>query len=57
MRISFLTAGAALLLCQSAAMAQTNTPQANGSASSPRANPFRRKNVASAIGGVIKRAR
>jgi sporulation protein YlmC with PRC-barrel domain len=34
MRLSLLTAGAALLLCQSAAMAQTNTPQANDSAAS-----------------------
>ena len=38
MRLSLLTAGAALLLCQSAAMAQTNTPQTNGSASAPATN-------------------
>src|SRR5579863_2202415 len=38
MRLSLLTAGAALLLCQSAVLAQTNTPQANGSAAAPAAN-------------------
>jgi hypothetical protein len=38
MRLSLLTAGAALLLCQSAAMAQTNIPQANGSAAAPATN-------------------
>ncbi len=38
MRLSLLMAGAALLLCQSAAMAQTNTPQANGSAAAPATN-------------------
>ena len=38
MRLSLFTAGAALLLCQSAAMAQTNTPHANGSATAPATN-------------------
>jgi hypothetical protein len=37
MRLSILTAGAALLLCQSAAMAQTATPP-NASAAAPSAN-------------------
>jgi sporulation protein YlmC with PRC-barrel domain len=39
MRLSLLTAGAALLLCQSAAIAQTNTtPSANDPAAAPAAN-------------------
>ncbi len=39
MRLSLLTAGAALLLCQSAAIAQTNaTPAANDSTAAPAAN-------------------
>jgi len=38
MRPFLLTAGAALLLCQSAAMAQTNTPQAADSTAAPAAN-------------------
>lgn len=39
MRLSLLTAGAALLLCQSAAIAQTKTtPSANDSTAAPAAN-------------------
>jgi hypothetical protein len=38
MRLSFLTAGAALLLCQSVAMAQTNTPPTKDANGEPSAN-------------------
>jgi hypothetical protein len=38
MRLSLLTAGTALLLCQSAAMAQTNTPPTKDTTAEPSAN-------------------
>jgi PRC-barrel domain len=38
MRLSLLTAGAALLLCQSVAMAQTNTPPTKGATAESSAN-------------------
>jgi hypothetical protein len=38
MRLSLLAAGTALLLCQAAAMAQTNTPQSNAPAATPSTN-------------------
>jgi len=41
MRLSLLTAGAAFLLCQSAAMAQTNTPQANDTTTVPANNAMK----------------
>ena len=41
MRLSLLTAGAAVLLCQSAAMAQTNTPQANDTTTAPASNAMK----------------
>jgi hypothetical protein len=41
MRLSLLTAGAAVLLCQSAAMAQTNTPQANDATAAPATNAMK----------------
>ena len=48
MRLSLLTAGAALLLCQTAAMAQTTTPPANANNQQPAASS------ANASGGQLR---